>query len=89
MTEQENLSNELLENSWYVEYNDHRKGSERGPYSSKLDALIGCFPEITIREGLKKTEIIEEDSSSMNKFKDLTIFPFNIVPRKRLYETYT
>ena len=89
---------ENLNTGWYVGYNDHRQGTERGPYGSKLDALIACFPEIEIREEsiLKfeplKTETKQERAPEttdvgiprINNFKDSKIFPCDIIPKKRL-----
>ena len=75
---------------WYVGYYDHRCGIAHGPYSSKLDAFIACFPEIIIRQGLIKTESKQERASEtidvgvprVNNFKDSKIFPCDIIPEE-------
>jgi len=75
---------------WYASLETRAgKKANYGPFESKLDALIACFPEIVITRILQgepqKTESKQERVlESTNDFKDSEIFPCDIIPKKRL-----
>jgi hypothetical protein len=73
--------------NWFAKYSDELKEAEYGPFESKLDALIACFPEVRIWQETVEVEaesISEAISNNINTlFLDKEKFPCD-VPSKRV-----
>ena len=80
---------------WWATNPSVELGRMIGPYTSQAEAWLTVVNEDGIPFGgsfvwctPKKTETIQSEST-VNNFSDTTVFPCNIVPKSRLYDTYT
>ena len=74
------------DSQWYAKHNNNE--SEYGPFESKLDAFIACFPEIKLWQGPNKTESILSEHDSSAPSSSGTTFPCDVIPKTRDYGSY-